>query len=292
MKHIKSRIAAASCAAITAICGMQALSASAYNTNYPYTRNTQNFCQEPRNMSYNLHAWQSYGYPQGKKFSQTVDGGVLVGKGFTEAHISSYNNYNAQMTGPRAWVRFLANSHFGTVVEGRGVWMELPSADFTGTGSFALGDQIILNGSNALFVTGINSDNTIYCSELISGKVAWSTQYKLTKSGNQPMQLQRIAGGSKTTYTLNYVVRPVKEGDANGDGWVNLNDVIWTEGHYNCYNFPDENYNVQMAAADVNGNGQIDNGDRDIIYGHYYGGVMNGNYRYVLWYKIPEDDMN
>ena len=81
-------------------------------------------------------------------------------------------------------------------------------------------------------------------------------------------------------------------GFAIPDGWVNLNDVIWTEGHYNCYNFPDENYNVQMAAADVNGNGQIDNGDRDIIYGHYYGGVMNGNYRYVLWYKIPEDDMN
>ena len=134
MKNMKTRIAAAACAAITAVCGAQALSASAFNYGHPYSGNTQSWCQNPQNMGYNLHAWQSYGWPENSTFTQTVKAGTCVGKGFTTSHISSYTT-STTLRNSIGWVRYLANSHFGFDAA-KAAWLELPKTDFTASGYY------------------------------------------------------------------------------------------------------------------------------------------------------------
>ena len=276
MKNMKTRIAAAACAALTAICGAQALSASAFNYGHPYTTNTQDWCENPQNMSYNLHAWQSYGYSEGSSWSTSVKAGTCVGKGFSSAHISSYN-VNQNLFNQISWVRYLAASHFGMEPQ-KAVWLELPKTDFPSYGYYTIGDQIFLKATgevHAVFLTSFTG-NTFTCSEVRSGKVRWGVKYQRLSS----YKFKRMSDGK--VYDLSYVARPIKEGDATGDGTVNLNDVIWLEQNYGSGIITSTNRDALMAAADVSGNWWLDVPDRDEIYAHAYQGRMVGDYRYVL----------
>ena len=279
MKNMKTRIAAAACAAITAVCGAQALSASAFNNGHPYSGNTQSWCQNPQNMGYNLHAWQSYGWPENSTFTQTVKAGTCVGKGFTNSHISSYTT-STTLRNSIGWVRYLANSHFGFEAA-KAAWLELPKTDFTASGYYRQGDQIFLynnaNGYHALFLTSYNG-NTFYVSEINGGKIKWGVKYQRLSN----YQFKRVSDGK--IYDLLYVARPIKEGDANGNGFVDRNDVIWIENHNGGANYSGVNNNLLLSAADVTGNWWLDNSDSSEIYGHMYEteGYMSGDYRYVL----------
>lgn len=279
MKNMKTRIAAAACAAITAVCGMQAMSASAFNYNHPYSGNTQSYCEEPRNMSYNLHAWQSYGYPENGTFTQSIKAGTCVGKGFTTTHISSYTN-GTTLKNSIGWVRFLANSHFG-FEPAKAAWLELPKTDFGYYYNYRQGDQIFLynnnNGYHALFLTGV-SGNTFTVSEINGGKIKWGVKYTLMND----YKFKRNSDGK--IYDLLYVARPIKEGDANGDGFVNRNDVIWIQGHNGGANYSGINRDLLMGAADVSGNWWLTNEDSSEIYSYMYEskGYMTGDHRYVL----------
>lgn len=300
MKNIKTRIAAAACAAITAFCGAQAMSASAFNYSHPYSGNDQEYC-ERYSMGRNLRMWQTYGgdgtgnWAEGRSWSGSVKAGELLGKGYKKAHISSYNpsywsNPNLQknqrpestLYNAAAWARTLANSHFGFIAQ-QAVWLELPKSDFNYWSSFRPGDQIILSSSHAVFVTNVNDNGTLTCAELRSGKIRWGVNYQLL---NNAQTLKRTS--TNTSYTLQYVVRPVKEGDANGDGWVDRNDVFWCDSHLNNANVWSqyEDYDVRMAAADVSGNWNIDSADSTEIYSYMNEreGLMVLDHRYVLAY--------
>lgn len=285
MKNMKTRIAAAAFAAITAVCGMQAMSASAFNHCYPYTYGTQETALYT--IGHDLYLWQCYGMPQNSNWSQTVKAGTMVGKGFTNSHLSSYST-NQNLFNQMAFPRYLAASHFG-MDQDKAAWLELPASDFTAYGHFKGGEQIYLklNGTyHAVFVEN-SSSNVLYCSELISNKVKWGVQYKLLSNN----KLKRVSDGK--TYNIQYVVCPVKEGDADGNGSVNRNDVQWIEqrvaNNYGNPNVSGCNNALRKAAADVDGSGWLTLADSQEIYGHMYEskGIMTGDYRFALTDWLP-----
>ncbi|MBQ6039551.1 MAG: hypothetical protein K5705_03245 [Oscillospiraceae bacterium] len=276
MKNMKTRIAAAACAAITVLCGAQALNASAFNYGHPYSGNDQEWCE--MSMGRSLRMWQSYSHPEGSYWYQTVQAGTMVGKGFTTAHSSNWP-VNQTLYGGIGWVRYLACSHFG-FEQGKAAWLELPKTDFTSSGYYRRGDQIFLkqgNSYHAVFLTGINGDN-FTVSELDGTTVKWGVAYKRLSN----YRLKRVSDGA--IFNIQYVARPIAEGDANGDGWVNRNDVIWIEQHNGNANYSNVNNDLLLGAADVTGNWQLDSSDSSEIYAHMYEseGYMVGNYRYVL----------
>ena len=300
MKKIATRIAAAACAAITAACGAQALSASAFNNGHPYWENQQEYCESAYAMSRSRYFWINYGsngngnWAEGRSWSGTVKVGEVLGKGFKRTHVSNYNpNYwnntnqnkserpQSSVSGARAWARTLACSHFGFTAQ-QAVWLELPKTDFNYRGNFLRGDQVVFTNSHAMFITAINDDDTFVCSELRDGKIRWSTTYKMM--GNY--KLKNLS--NNTTYTISYVARPVKEGDANGDGWVDRNDQIWVNNHNgNPYqNSTVYDNDVLLSAADVTGNWWLNSADASEIYSYMYeiGGYMTMDHRYVKAY--------
>ena len=283
---MKTRIAAAACAAITAVCGMQAMSASAFNHCYPYTYNTQEGAFYT--IGHDLYLWQCYGMPQNSYWNKTVKAGTMVGKGFTNSKISSYTT-NQNLYNNMAFPRFLAASHFG-MDQDKAAWIELPKAGFTAYGHYQGGDQIFLKNGNSwhcVFVESANS-NTFYCSELDSNNhVQWGVQYKLLSN----QRLKRVSDGK--IYNVQYVARPVKEGDADGSGMVNRDDVIWIEqrvaNNYGNPNVSGCNNDLRKAAADVDGSGWLTLADSQEIYGHMYEsrGIMTGDYRFALTDWLP-----
>ena len=283
MKNIKTRIAAAACAAITAFCGAQAMSASAFNYGHPYSGNTQEYCESAYAMSRNVRMWQTYGsngsgdWAEGCSWSPSVKAGKMVGRGFTTAHTSNYST-NQTLTGPVGWVRTLANSHYGFEAQ-KAAWMEIPSSYMNGWTSFRQGDQVILKSGNtthAVFITYIDGE-TFYCSELRSGKIRWGVQFKVTNYG---AGLKRVSGGQQ--YTIQYVARPIKEGDANGDSYVDVTDVDWVGNHYGGGYISGTNRDILMAAADYTGNWWLDFDDSYGIMTHIQAGILGGDSRYVM----------
>lgn len=272
MKTMKTRIAAAACAAITAICGAQALTASAFNYNHPYSLNTQEWCT--RNLGRSLRMWQSYGLAEGTYWSNSVKAGTMVGKGFTNAHISSYST-NQNIFNQMAFPRYLACSHFGFDAE-KAAWMEIPQADCNGC--YEGGDQIFLKSNGTYHAVFVESYyNTLYCSELDSSKhIRWNVTYE--RVGNT--QLKRVRDGK--IFDILYVARPIKEGDANGDGRVEVDDCGWIGSHYGNGIISGTNRDILMAAADVSGNWQIDWDDLYGIYTNMTGGIMGRDGRYVM----------
>ena len=136
------------------------------------------------------------------------------------------------------------------------------------------GDQIVMswNGNKyALFVTGVGDDR-IYCSELWGTAIMWGVEF--TRTGNT---LKRVFGG--TEFTIDYYLRPVKEGDANGDSIVDIMDVAWLADHEGVSYISGVDYTTQIMAADMNGNWVIDHADTVEVYQHLGYNRMNGDYR-------------
>ena len=299
MKNIKTRIAAAACAAITAVCGMQAMSASAFNYGHPYTVNSQEWCY--RNTGRSLRMWTSdtSSIKQGKTWNGTINAGTMVGMGFTTKHDSDLTN-GQKLTGDAAFARYLACSHFGVKngEDGKAAWIDLPKTQFTAYGHYDFGDQIRLGRGNerhSIFVTyaTLNTKTNvteITCAEVVGKTINWNVKYQMIRYNNKSntyfSQMKRVSDGK--TYDVICVTRPVKEGDANGDGSVTRNDVQWIQNRvkYNGGN-PNVsgcNNDLRKTAADVDGTGWLTNDDANIIYSHMYEswGIMMGDYRYAL----------
>ncbi|MBQ6039715.1 MAG: dockerin type I repeat-containing protein [Oscillospiraceae bacterium] len=293
MKNIKTRIAAVACAALAAVCGMQALSASAFNYCYPYSVNTQEWCY--RNTGRSSRMWQN-GMAQNSYWSQTVKAGTMVGKGFTNSHPGVFTT-NQNLTNANAFVRYLACSHFGLDAS-KAAWIELPKTQFTANGHYEFADQIFLARGNErhavlCMAASVNSSNVteLTCAELVNNRVKWNVKYQMIRynqnnSSSYFAKMKRVSDGK--TYDIMYVARPVKEGDANGDGTVTRNDVQWIQQRISNNNGNPNvsgcNNNLRKAAADVNGSGWLDDGDYTTIYGHMYESwsIMMGDYRYAL----------
>ncbi len=277
MKHIASRAAAAFCAAITAVCVMQAVTASATTPAHPVSGNTQDSTEFGMNFGHNLYYWSVYNYPQNSQWSQTVRQGKVFGPGYSTTNLSGISE-GQTLSAPLAWARHLAISNYGNE---HLYFTEQPASTVDDVTTAKNGDQIVMTSSSgqkhAIFVTCVYTDYTIDGSELVNGRVNWNSGY--VKFG--PNKLRRLSDG--TVFTVDYVVRPVKEGDANGDSVVDSADVTWLSNHYNAYSFPGAYYNVQMAAADIDGDWQITWRDAFGVFMNNSEGRMTGNYSYLIY---------
>ena len=105
----------------------------------------------------------------------------------------------------------------------------------------------------------------------------WGVQFKVTNYG---AGLKRVSGGQQ--YTIQYVARPIKEGDANGDSYVDVTDVDWVGNHYGGGYISGTNRDILMAAADYTGNWWLDSDDSYGIMTHIQAGSLGGDSRYVM----------
>ena len=278
MKHVLTKAAAAFCAAATAVCAMQAVTASAINSQHPTTGNTQASCEEPRNMGHNCYYWSVYNYPANTAWDQTVISGKVFGPGYSTTTISG-NTQGTPLNGAVAWARKLACEHFGSA---NTIFTEQPASYANCLPAMKLGDQIVLtrNGqTHAVFVTGINFGNgndSVTVSELVGGVIKYGVTYTVPVDG----QLRRSSNGQ--TYNISYVVRPVKEGDANGDSSVDIMDVDFILSHTGVYNFPGSDYNTVMGACDLDGDWSISWQDAMAVYMNMNCGKLDGNYSYLV----------
>ena len=274
MKRITSRLAAVIFGAVTAACTVQATVASAITDAHPVCGNTQEMCEYARTIAQDVYFWSVHTYPENTYWNETLTSSPVFGPGYSTTTISG-NTQGAQLSDAVAWARNLAISHFGSE---NLVFTEQPASAYTEYSQMKAGDQIVLtrNGqTHALYVTGAQLDR-IYCSELVNHRVKWGVEFRLTNDG----KLKRVSNGQK--YTVNYFVRPVKEGDANGDSIVDVTDVDWILAHAGSYNFPDADYNTQMAAADLDGNWSLSWADAMCVYMNCEDGRMRGNYSYYV----------
>ena len=281
MKQIRARISASVLAAAAAVCALQSVTASGYTASHKnwLTAQTQESTEFPMNFSHSLYYLQrSYNMAGVNTFTDTVTSGLVVGPGYSTTTLSG-TYQGAQLTGSVAWARHLANCFYGENT----VYMEqLPQTHYSSLSEMQPGDQIVISREGrqyAIFVTGVGEDR-IYCSELWGDAIMWSMEF--TRTGNT---LKRVFGGAE--FSINYYLRPVKEGDANGDSIVDIMDVAWLADHEGVTSVPGTDYTTQMMAADMNGNWVIDHADTVDVY--YHGGYnrMNGDYRYVTtWHNV------
>ncbi|MBP0967663.1 MAG: hypothetical protein J5722_08510, partial [Oscillospiraceae bacterium] len=270
------RIAAALIAASAAFCSLQSVGASAYTYNHRnwLTQQTQDSTEYPMNFAHSLYYLQrSYSQSNIYTYTDTLYSGLVLGPGYSTTTISGLSQ-GTLLSGSLAWARYLGNSFYGSDT----VYTEQYPSNL----ALQQGDQIIMTWNNtkyALFVTSIDG-NHVYCSELWGSTIRWGEEF--IRTGNT---MKRRFGG--TEFTMNCVVRPVKEGDANGDSVVDYYDFAWIADHRNQYSFPGKHYETLMMAADLNGNWSLDDTDATTVLYNYNYGRMEGDYRYVTtWHSV------
>ena len=289
MKFRKSRIVAAAMAAITAVSAAQAMSmsASAYGNAFQFTSVPQEVCESLSHMLNHITYWQNANpYKANSTWTRTVSNGIVVGPGFQDNNIS--RTWQGQtLTGDIALVRSMAQDYFGTTI-----FMEhYPNQRYY---MMQLGDQLRLkrgSQSKSVFVYELPSSSNGYkmkAVELINGKITYNVQY--TVSGANVIR-------NGQTWAIDYFTRPIKQGDANGDGYVfgtryadyqadvdAINEIYGNNGNVQ----PGHRRDVTYAAASLDNNWTIDVSDyRILLYNQLQNnqfvndGRMHGNWYYV-----------
>ena len=289
MKNMKTRLAAAACAAISTVCSMQAISASAWQQFY-YTTNTQTECDQPYFMGQAQKRWaRDYGINGGSTWNPSnynVTSGTICGEGYSR-YTQSTTNLGSPLYGSQAFCRFLAHSYFGTKT-----FME---KEIYGSTPIKQGDQIKIDKGNqtrtlfVIYVDNINP-NTLDTFSLDSSnhiqRETWERDGYYLKQGS-------------TKWMMDFTLRPIKEGDVNGDGLFNTFDFLWLKN--NVGREPSE-YPKTLAQAGINSTYYRDDvfaravwaNDWKIEYSTYYTigynlnnpvsnntGHMTGNHGYV-----------
>lgn len=281
MKHTKLRIAAAAMSAITMACASQAITASAFQ----YTGTPQYACEQNSTMGNYVSMWKGTTYKTNSTWgTRYFTNGVVVGGGFTAANLEG--SYEGQhITGDKGLCRSMARDYFGT-----SIFMQIsPNARYHVA---RLGDQVTMtrNGvTKTVFVTYCNSPS-LKVVELKNGKITYDNAYYY--AGNTMMK-------GNETWTVDYVTRPIKQGDANGDGFVYAERYADYYGDLEAIaNYANNGvpagvrYDVLMAAASLDGDWQITAADHRILMynlltfngsSYYYTteGRMNGDWSYV-----------
>lgn len=275
MKFRKSRIAAIAMAAVTAVCAAQsmAMSASAYGNAFHFTSVSQETAESQSYMNSRVNTWKNGStFRANSTWSGTASNGIVVGPGFQDNNISG-TWYNQTLSGDIALARRLAQDYFGTTI-----FMELyPNQRYY---MMQLGDQLRLKrGSSykSVFVHELPSSSNGYkmkAVELINGKINYNVQY--TVSGANVIR-------NNQTWAINYVTRPIKQGDANGDGYVfgtryaDYQADVDAINDYFLNGIPSgHRSDVTTAAASVDNDWNIDVSDYRIV---LYNQLVNGNFQ-------------
>lgn len=285
MKNIKIKIAAAAMAAISAMCAAQAIPASAFQ----YTGTPQYASETQSNMDNYTSYWRGSTYRENSTWTRTYYNGVVVGPGYNSTNLEgswqgmplNSSNGNAD----KGLCRSMATDYFGT-----NVFIQIvPNARYH---TAKLGDQITMhrNGvTKTVWVTYCNAP-TLKVVELKNGRITYDNTYTYTG--------QNLYYGNQT-WVVDYVTRPIKQGDANGDGYV------YAERYADYYGDLEEIANlanngipswkrsdVLKAAVSLDNDWDITAADHRILMynllqfsngSYYYStyGRMNGDYGYV-----------
>lgn len=224
MKNIKSRIAAAALAATTVVTAAQAITASASETFY-YTTVSQAYSQVPYNMGQFIKGASRYcNINNGANWNKTVTSGAICREGYYKTTYSNTNN-GTVLNGSQALARELAEGYFGTKT-----FME---KIIYGNTAIEQGDQIRIGSTRSgsqktLFVAYIDGLKIDTYSLNNSTHKIERTTYK--KKSSSSYYLQRLnANGTvvEDNIYMDFLIRPVKEYDLNGDGLVNNADKTW-----------------------------------------------------------------
>ena len=296
MKFTKIKAAAIVMAAATAICAGQAMSASAAGTAFQYTSFTQTQAESQSRMNTVKNAWKNNGW-NGVKFkanaswNQTATLGVTVGPGFSSSTPSG-NQQGATLSGSAALARKMAESYFDTTI----------FIETYANGKYysqTLGDQLTLTNyagtqTKTVFVTQVAGGMKV--TELQNGKI----KYDIPVSNCNGT----IVFNNDDPWLATYVTRPIKQGDANGDGVVlcHTNYYIWGNDLTYLGNYCNGNYannftsnprtDVLFAACSFDHDWSLNYYDYDVLQNDQADGSdytytyrMNGNFGYVkrLW---------
>lgn len=224
MKSIKSRIAAAAVAATAVVSAAQAITASAWETFY-YTTVTQAYSQVPYNMGQFIKGASRYNnINNGASWNKTVTSGAVCRSGYYKTTYSGNNN-GTQLTGSQALARELAEGYFGTKT-----FME---KIIYGSTAIEQGDQIRIGTSRSgsqktLFVAYVNGLEIDTYSLNNTTKKIERTTYKKKSSTSYYLQRLNASGAVvEDNIYMDFLIRPVKEYDLNGDGVVDNSDTTW-----------------------------------------------------------------
>ncbi len=224
MKSIKSRIAAAAVAATAVVSAAQAITASAWETFY-YTTVTQAYSQVPYNMGQFIKGASRYNnINNGASWNKTVTSGAVCRSGYYKTTYSGNNN-GTQLTGSQALARELAEGYFGTKT-----FME---KIIYGSTAIEQGDQIRIGTSRSgsqktLFVAYVNGlEIDTYSLNNTTKKIERTTYKKKSSSSYYLQRLNENGTVVEDNIYMDFLIRPVKEYDLNGDGVVNNSDKTW-----------------------------------------------------------------
>ena len=228
MKSIKSRIAAAAVAATAVVSAAQAITASAWETFY-YTTVTQAYSQVPYNMGQFIKGASMYNnINNGASWNKTITSGAVCAESYRRTTYSG-NNTGTPLTGSQGLARELAEGFFGTKT-----FME---KIIYGSTAIEQGDQIRIGSTRSgsqktlfvAYIDGLKFDT--YSLNNSTHKIERTT-YK--KKSSTSYYLQRLnASGTvvEDNIYMDFLIRPVKEYDLNGDGMVNNSDLTWLKNN-------------------------------------------------------------
>lgn len=226
MKNMKSRITAMMFAAAMTVCASQAITASAEQ--FYYDTQSQDWCELPQNMGYTVRGWSRFmGYNAGSKWinkngtPKSWVSGTVCGEGYENyAHTS----LGQTLTGSVGFCRELADTFFGTKT-----YMEI---EVWGDTPIKPGDQIKLGlgtaNTRTIFVAYVNG-LTFETYSLDSNNTILRETFRRASSNSYMLQKLNDSGAVVSTFTMDYLNRPIKQGDANGDGVFDDADKEWIE---------------------------------------------------------------
>ena len=235
MKLARTKIVAAAMAALTTVCATQSLTASAYTFGSAHVYTTGSAYQaraegaEGSWMTTNVNYWKQQNQFKPNKTWSSSDNvvcGYVVKQGFQNGTYSG-KAYGSTLTGSQALVRRLANDYYNNCHghnsngandnPGCPAYLELtPNQRYF---QAQLGDQLhVVSGGRSkwVFVMALPTAATNYKMQTIElddkSRICYNVSYDY--------QTAFLTNSSGTQWTIDYYARPIKQGDANGDGAV------------------------------------------------------------------------
>lgn len=285
MKLRKTKIAAAAMAAITAISAAQAITASAatYTSvptrtceGYEYVNNITTYLSGCYGTKANVK-WNSYSFETRKEIW-----GQTCKTGFQKGNYSGLG-HGANVSDGKAFARKVARYVYNT-----SNFMEMKEVTSSSAYNYfryipRIGDQVTVKYGSTLktiFITKVTNGTIRACEVDENGYIRYNKTYSYKVSN-------KSFNNSGKAWYFQYVARPIKAGDANGDSYVSLDGDSFfyssasgsvsfdckadgAEMSAICYNHfrSNENEGFVKAAADWDGSGEVNGSDYWIFCDH------------------------
>lgn len=220
MKLRKTKIAAAAMAAVTAISAAQAITASAVSYTTVPTRTCESYSYV---NNFTTYLSGCYGYMANYKWNNYNEAtrkeiwGPTCKTGFQSGNYSNLG-HGANVTDGRAFARKIARQVFNTTT-----FMEMKEVTSTSAYDYfryipRFGDQVTVKyGSTEknIFISNVTNGTIKACEVDENGYIRYNKTYSYKVSN-------KTFNNSGKAWTFQYVARPIKLGDANGDSYVSL----------------------------------------------------------------------